>query len=144
MRRCQRSRGFHARFFIAAECDYQITRRRKTFSLQPQKGAGQRCDAIFVIKAAPAEEIAVFLDECKGVAFPVFGQGVDNVHMSDQQDGLSARRVVTAVTNDKGCGFFTGGKHLRNDMHVFIFKSAFPKSFRKVVCDPRYLAVSGS
>src|SRR3546814_13240228 len=59
-------------------------------------------DVELIVHRPAPENIAIFLDRHEGVARPVLGVGLDDVHMAEQYDRLLLRRSVQGRGEGRG------------------------------------------
>ena len=79
-----------AALFIGGEGEDEVTLGLVAFAVQAQEGRDEGGVGVFHVLGAAAVVVAVLLVELEGVRVPVGGEGLDDVHVAEEEDGFGA------------------------------------------------------
>ena len=88
-----------AAFFIGGEGEDQVAFGLVAFAVQAQEGGDQGGVGVLHVLGAAPVEVAVLLDKLKRIGVPVGAQGLDHVHVAEEEHGLLRR-----AGRRRGCG----------------------------------------
>ena len=87
-----------AAFLIGGQGEDQIARRAEIFALHAQEGGDQGRVVAFHVGGAASVEIAAVFAEDEGIGRPVGAAGLDDVEVSEEEDGAAGSGAARRTT----------------------------------------------